>query len=366
MPTIAERKDSHLAIAAKEIVQYRDAAGFDDIILVHNALPEANLKTIDTSVKFLGHALSAPLLITGMTGGTPKGGEINQKLAKAAEKSKVALGLGSQRPMLKDASSLKHYAVRALCPSIPLIGNIGAVNLSEYPLDKIEWLVSSIEADALAIHLNPLQEAIQPEGDTNFSGVLKSIGKVCEKLSVPVIVKETGAGISGPVAHQLFEAGVKYVEVSGRGGTSWSKVEYARGGRLSGAGFEEWGYPTIPALVECSSIGPALCTGGVRNGLDAAKGIGLGAKLAGAAMPFYKSSDAAKLADEWREQLRTAMFLCGAKNIEQMGKAPLIITGHTAEIMGARGMDVSVYASRPPPSVSAQSARSPAERGQYL
>ena len=376
--TISQRKDDHLRIAANKDVQYTDSAGFEDILLIHNALPEVNLKSIDTSTKFLGRTLSAPLLITGMTGGTDKGGAINQKLAKAAEKAKVALGLGSQRPMLKDSSAARHYKVRSLCPSVPLIGNIGAVNLAEYPLEKIEWLISSTEADALAIHLNALQEAIQPEGDTNFSGVLKAVGKVCERLSVPVIVKETGAGISGPVAKRLFDVGVKFVECSGRGGTSWSKVEYARSGAkgakaASGSdrasvsrsvpGFEEWGYPTIPAIVECASFGPSLCTGGVRHGLDAAKGIALGATLSGAAMPFYRATEPAQVASEWREQMCTAMFLCGAKNLEQMRNAPLIIGGRSAEILQARGFDVRVYASR---AVSQISAPSPSERGHYL
>ena len=363
MPSISKRKEDHLRIAAKPNAQYSDPAGFDDVLLVHNALPEVNLKSIDTSAKFLGKTLSAPILITGMSGGTDKGGALNQKLAKAAEKSKVALGLGSQRPMLKDAKTLAHYKVRSLCPSIPLIGNIGAVNLPEYPLEKIEWLVSSIEADALAIHLNPLQEAVQPEGDTNFSGVLRSISKVCEKLSVPVIVKETGAGISGPVAQQLFESGVKFIDCSGRGGTSWSKVEYARGGRLPG--FEEWGYPTLPALVECSSFGPTICSGGVRSGVDAAKAIAMGAQLAGAAWPFLGAADPSLVAAQWREQIRTSMFLCGAKNIEQMRNAPLIVGGRTSEILNARGFDMRVYSSRSV-SPSAASTPSPSERGHYL
>jgi len=344
MPTIAERKDSHLAIAAKQEIQYRDSSGFDNLILVHTALPEINLKSIDCSTKFLGKTLSAPILITGMTGGTEKGGAINQKLAKAAEKSKVALGLGSQRPMLKDEKTKSFYAVRSMCPSVPLIGNIGAVNLREYPLDKIEWLVSSIEADALAIHLNPLQEAIQPEGDTDFSGVLKSIGKVCEILSVPVIVKETGAGISGPVAQKLFGIGVKYVECSGSGGTSWSKVEYARGGRLPG--FEEWGYSSVLATAECAAMGPTLASGGLRSGLDVAKAIALGAKLGGAALPFYKASDPSALANEWREQIKTAMFLCGAKDLSQLSQAPLLVREPTADLLRQRGIEPALFATR--------------------
>jgi isopentenyl-diphosphate delta-isomerase len=363
MPTIAERKDAHLALAAKARMQYAEPAGFDDVLLVHCAIPECSLKSVDTSTTFLKRRLSAPLLITGMTGGTDKGAAINQRLAKAAEKAKVALGLGSQRPMLKDASTLAHYNVRKLCPSVPLIGNIGAVNLQEYPLSKIEWLVSSIEADALAIHLNPLQEAIQPEGDTNFAGVLKAIGKVCDKLSVPVIVKETGAGITTPAAQALLDAGVSSIECSGRGGTSWSKVEYARGGRIPG--FEEWGWPSVPALVECVSVGPTLCTGGLRSGLDAAKGIAIGAKLAGAAHPFFVASDPAKLAEQWREQIRTAMFLTGSKNLEQFAQVPLLITGRSAELIHARGFDASMFSTRRPPGLPVVSP-SANETGHYI
>ena len=363
MPTIAERKDSHLTIAAKQDVQYHTAAGFDDVLLVHNALPEVSLKSIDCSTKFIGKSLSAPILITGMTGGTEKGGAINQKLAKAAEKSKVALGLGSQRPMLKDERTKSHYAMRSLCPSIPLIGNIGAVNLREYPLEKIEWLVSSIEADALAIHLNPLQEAIQPEGDTDFSGVLRAIEKVCSKLSVPVIVKETGAGLSGPVAQKLFGVGVKYVECSGSGGTSWSKVEYARGGRLPG--FEEWGYSSVLAAAECAAMGPTIASGGIRSGLDAAKAIALGSKLGGAALPFYRASDPAALANEWREQIRTTMFLCGAKDLAQLSQVPLLIREPTADLLRQRGIEPALFATRSLPGDS-PATTSRAQGGHYI
>ncbi len=360
MSTISERKDAHLALAAKPEMQYADPGGFDDVLFLHNPLPELNLKDIDCSTTFLNKKLSAPLLITGMTGGTEKGGALNKKLALAAEKAGIALGLGSQRPMLKDEKTLAHYKVRALCPSIPLIGNIGAVNLREYPLVKIEWLVSSIEADALAIHLNPLQEAVQPEGDTDFTGVFASIAKVVEKLSVPVIVKETGAGLNASAAKSLLDAGVKYIECSGRGGTSWSKVEYGRGGRVPG--FEEWGYPTIPSLAECVTVAPTLCTGGVRSGLDAAKGLALGATLAGAAHPFFVSSDPAKLAMQWREQIRTAMFLTGSKDLEQFSRAPVLITGRSAELMRLRGLDPAFFAA----SGALNAPTSGNERSHYL
>lgn len=366
---ISDRKDSHLRIAAAEDVQYRQPAGFDDVSFVHCALPELDRAKIDTRLVFLKKKLATPLLITGMTGGTAAGGDINRKLAIAAEHSGMALGLGSQRPMLRDAAALPHFAVRKLCPSIPLIGNIGAANLREYPLAKIEWLVSSIEADALAIHLNPLQESVQPEGETNFEGVLDAISKLCDKLSVPVIVKETGAGISAPVAAQLFGAGAKFVEISGRGGTSWSKVEYARGGKLPG--FEEWGFPAVPALAECAALGPSggwaaappagfassriIASGGIRSGLDVAKSVALGARLGGAALPFFKSPDPAALASEWTAQLRNAMFLAGCRNLEQLASAPLLITGRTAEVMRLRGLDPAAFASRPSPSPAARS-----------
>ncbi|VVB57426.1 Isopentenyl-diphosphate delta-isomerase [uncultured archaeon] len=371
MSTISERKDAHLALAAKPDMQYGHSSGFDDVQFLHNSLPELNLKDIDCSTTFLNKKLSAPLMISGMTGGTEKGAALNHNLAVAAEQAGIALGLGSQRPMLKDAKTLAHYAVRELCPSIPLIGNIGAVNLREYPLEKIEWLVSSIEADALAIHLNPLQEAVQPEGDTDFSGVFHAIGKVCEKLPVPVIVKETGAGLNAPAAQSLFDAGVKFVECSGSGGTSWSKIEYARGGekkggaanaRLPPSGFEEWGYPTIPSLCECVSIGPTICSGGVRSGMDAAKGLALGATLCGAAQPFFVSPDPAKLAAEWREQIRTAMFLTGSKDLEQFSRAPVFITGRSAELMRLRGLDPSFYAMSAP----LESPSNGNERSHYL
>jgi isopentenyl-diphosphate delta-isomerase len=365
MPDIlSDRKDSHLRIAATTDVQYRETGGFEDVMLLHQALPEIDLKQVDCSTSFLGKKLKAPILITGMTGGTDAGGAVNKKLAKGAEEAGVALGLGSQRPMLRNKDTASHYQVRKLAPSIPIIGNIGAAQLKEYGVDKIEWMISTIEADALAIHLNPLQEAVQPEGETTFSGVLAAIGKLCDKLDVPVIAKETGAGINGNVAAKLFEVGVKFVEVSGRGGTSWSKVEYARGGRLPG--FEEWGFPTVPAIVEASMMDPAqnkmggangspldtynssrvIATGGVRNGLDVAKGIALGAKLGGAALPFFKADDVGVEAKKWTEQIRTAMFLCGAKNLSQLSQAPVLITGKSADWLRLRGFEPAAFAAR--------------------
>ncbi len=343
---ISKRKDSHLDIAANRNVQYASSGGFEDVMLVHCALPEVDLAKVSTEVEFLGKKLSAPILITGMTGGTGRGEEVNKRLAKAAEEAQVALGLGSQRAMLRDAKAASTYKVRKLCPSVPLIGNIGAVQLKEYSVKQIEGMVSDIEADALNVHLNALQEAIQPEGETDFSGVLGKIRALCDALKVPVIAKETGAGITAQVAKQLFDAGCEYVEVSGSGGTSWSKVEYERGGRLPD--FENWGFPTVAAVAEVSQAGQAIASGGIRNGIDIAKAVALGAKLGGAALPFFKAEKPEKLAAQWREQIRTAAFLCGCKNMSELSQAPIIISGKAKEIMEARGNDMPSFAMRSP------------------
>lgn len=343
---ISSRKDAHLDIAAKKDVQYEKSGGFDDVMLAHCALPEADLAKVDTSVEFLGKKLSAPILITGMTGGTPRGGQINRKLAEAAEKEKIAMGLGSQRAMLKDKAAAEFFRVKKICPSVPLIGNIGAVQLREYTPKQIEGMCSDIEADALNLHLNPLQEAIQPEGDTDFSGVLGKIKELCDTLKLPVIAKETGAGITAPIAKLLFDARCQYVEVSGSGGTSWSKVEYERGGRLPG--FENWGFPTVAAVAEVAPLGKTIASGGVRSGIDIAKSIALGAKLGGAAMPFFNAENPAKLAALWREQIRTSAFLCGCKNMDELAQASAIVKGETARICALRSVDLGALATKMP------------------
>ncbi|MFA5108310.1 MAG: type 2 isopentenyl-diphosphate Delta-isomerase [Candidatus Micrarchaeia archaeon] len=339
-----ERKDAHIKICEEENVQYCQGAGFEDVLLVHNALPEADLAKINTCTNFLKKRLDAPILISAMTGGTQKGLEINKKLAIVAEKEKIALALGSCRPMLEDESKANTYMVRKEAPSIPIIANIGAVQIKEYDVKKIEWMINKIDADALNVHLNSLQEAIQPEGQTNFGQVIVSIEKLCSNINVPVIAKETGAGINGDCAKKLFDAGVKIVDVAGRGGTSWSKVEYARGGRL--AGFEEWGYPSIPALVESAQYGDTICSGGVRDGIDVANSIALGAKLAGAAIPFLKAKKCEDEIKIWKEQFKAAMFLCGAKSVQELACAPVLITGRSAEILRLRGIEPADFARR--------------------
>lgn len=330
---IGGRKKSHIDTIAKKGMQYGKGAGFSETMLVHNALPEIDFGKVDTRVEFLGKRLKAPILLEAMTGGYKKGGIINRKLAHAAESTGIALGLGSQRAMLEHPSLRKTYHVKHIARSVPVIANIGGYQLKEYAVDRIEALVSAIEADALAVHLNPLQEIIQPEGDNDFSGILDAIEKVCSRIPVPVIAKETGAGINPSVARQLKNAGVKYVDVAGAGGTSWSAVEYERGGGVPG--FAEWGIPTVPCIIASSGILPIIASGGVRSGIDVAKAIALGAEIAGAAQPFldaYMKGRLEHVLDVWKEQLRVSMFLAGAKDVAALRKAKIYVPSGILEM----------------------------------
>ena len=342
--TIYERKDEHIKISRENNVEYVQSSGFLDVELVHNALPEIDLAKINTKQEFLGKTLDAPIMISAMTGGTKLGGEINKKLALAANEKKVAISLGSCRPMLKDESKTDTFMIKKIATDVPVIANIGAVQIKEYEFEKIDTMISKLEVDALTVHLNPLQEAIQPEGETNFISVCDSIGKLAEHISIPLIVKETGAGINGVVAKKLFNAGAKWVESSGRGGTSWSKVEYRRGGRIPG--FEEWGYSSVASVVECSLVGDTIASGGIRSGIDVANAIALGAKMTGAALPFLRATDAQKEISMWNDQLKTAMFLVGAKDLVVLMHSPILVLGKSAEILSMRGIDVSSYARR--------------------
>lgn len=327
MKLTKKRKAEHVDIVLKKKVQHERSAGFEQIMLVHNALPELDFDKIDTKTEFLGKKLAAPLVIEAMTGGYHEAGKINRALAEIAEKEGIAFGLGSQRAMIEEPSLAKTYCVRDVAPSIPVIANIGAYQLKKYSFEKIERLVSSVEADALAVHLNPLQEIIQPEGDRDFSAILDAIRITCEKLSVPVIAKETGAGIGSDAAKKLKEAGVKYLDVAGAGGTSWSAIEYERGGGVPG--FAEWGIPTVACIIANRGILPLIASGGIRSGIDAAKAIALGAEIAGAAQPFLRAHAKGKLGKEialWKEQLKVCMFLTGSKDVASLRKARVFVS----------------------------------------
>lgn len=318
------RKKDHVELVISKGAQYAKTAGFEKVEFMHNALPEISLEKVDLSLKFLGKHLRHPLLITGMTGGYNDAESINKGLAAAAEKHGLAFGVGSQRAMIEKPALAKTYRVRDVAPTVPLLSNIGAFQLKKYKFAQIDSIVQSIEADALAVHLNPLQEVIQPEGDTDFSGVLDAITSTCDKLSVPVVVKETGAGISQDVAIKLKGAGVKYLDVSGAGGTSWSKVEYMRYGNIPG--FEDWGIPTVESLIQCRGVLPLIASGGIRSGLEGAKAIALGADLCGAAYPFIKALREKELDDfisMFLKQMHVSAYLTGSRTHAELKRAKM-------------------------------------------
>jgi isopentenyl-diphosphate delta-isomerase len=328
-------------------------------MLVHKAIPEIDEAEIDTRCRFLGKELKAPLLICAMTGGHGDTKHINRNLAMAAQELGVAMGVGSQRAALEDKGQVDTFSIaRDAAPDVPLIGNIGAAQLRRSGPEIIERIAEMIDADAIAVHLNFLQESIQPEGDKDASGVVEAI-KSAASGRIPIIVKETGAGISGEAAMELVLAGVKIIDVSGVGGTSWSGVEAYRAeeakdmeseqmGRL----FWSWGIPTPAAIVECKNAGAeVISSGGVRSGLDVAKSLALGAGLAGTALPMLepatKSSQAVVLAtNSYLRAMRTSMFVTGCKDISELRKAPIMIFGRTREWLELRGFDVKNFSLR--------------------
>jgi len=356
--TTSSRKLDHIRICLEKPVEAQDRP-FEDLMLVHNALPEIDEIDVDTSCHFLGKRLKAPIIISAMTGGHPEVKDINIRLAEAAQEMGVALGVGSQRAALEDKRLVDTFsAVRDAAPDIPIVGNIGAVQLKRSGSEILERLAEMIDADAIAIHLNFLQESIQPEGDTDACGVLEAIGSAA-RGSVPIIVKETGAGISMEAALHLVKADVKIIDVSGVGGMSWAGVEAYRAAEIGdfeleqmGRLFWNWGIPTPVSIVECKAAGAdVISSGGVRSGLDVAKSLALGASLAGAALPMLKPSTEDSLAvmkalSAYIRALRISMFLTGCEDIARLREAPLVVLGRTREWLEERGFDTrkfSVY-----------------------
>lgn len=330
-----KRKEEHIETALDAEMQYREKTLLDDVMLLHSSLPELDINDVEIRYKFLGKALSAPMIITAVTGGFEGAGRINKKLAEACEIHRIAFGLGSQRAMLENKNMKKTYYVKDVAPSIPVVGNIGVCQLKNYSMKQIEDMVNEIEADALAVHLNPLQESIQPEGDKNWKGMLSKIEELAMSASFPVIVKETGAGISFSTTWQLKEAGIEWVDVSGKGGTSWSKIEYARGGKPEG--FEEWGIPTALSILMCRGVVKIIASGGIRSGVDGAKAVAIGADMFGGAYPFLKALYEKKLDEEiekWKMQFRNVLFLTGSENIQTFKKRRYFIKGELKELAG--------------------------------
>jgi isopentenyl-diphosphate delta-isomerase len=331
------RKVDHLNIVLNQDVGAKGiATGFARYQFDHCALPELDLRAIDTSAALFGKPLAAPLLISSMTGGAARAERVNLDLAEAAEELGIAMGVGSQRAGVHDDRLASSYQVRRVAPSIALLANLGAVQLNYgFGVDHCRRAVEMIGADALILHLNPLQEAVQPEGDTNFAGLLGKIEQVCRAVPVPVVVKEVGNGIGAAVARRLVDAGVAAIDIAGAGGTSWSEVERFRhasayGQRVAGT-FAGWGIPTAEAIRQVRAEVPEVLligSGGVRTGLDAAKAIALGADLAGTAAPALDAQQrgASQLIDALRaliHELRITMFCVGAGDLAALRRQPL-------------------------------------------
>jgi isopentenyl-diphosphate delta-isomerase len=331
------RKQDHIEINLNKNVQSGIETGFDHFHFNHNPLPEINFQSISTESDFLGKTVQSPILISSMTGGTADGLKINRNLAKAAQLCGIALALGSGRAGLDSEEAAKTYQLRKWAPSIPVYANLGAIQLNYgFGVDECKRVVEMAEADALILHLNSLQEALQPEGQTNFAGLLKKITEICKAFSVPVIAKEVGWGINALAASRLVDAGVSSIDVAGAGGTSWSEVEKHRNSseariRIS-SHFYDWGMPTAEAVKEvCQALPnvPVIASGGLRKGLDIAKSLALGASMGGIAGGFLKaatksSEEVVNLIDELNLELRIAMFAVGAGTIEQLKQTPII------------------------------------------
>ena len=326
------RKADHIRICLEEDVQFQQTTnGLERYRFTHCCLPELNLDEIDISTTFLGKQLGAPLLISSMTGGTEQAGIINHRLAEVAQHYKIAMGVGSQRVAVEKPQVADTFAVRKYAPDVLLFANLGAVQLNySYGLDQCLRIIDILEADALILHLNPLQECIQPKGDKNFKGLLDKISILCSRLPVPVIAKEVGNGISAAMAEKLIAAGVKAIDVAGAGGTSWAKVESERAEnslqRRLGSTFADWGLPTAECITSIRAIAPdvpLIASGGLRHGLDIAKALALGADIAGLAMPFLQAaavSEAAvyDLAEVLIAEITTVLFCTGNATLEQL------------------------------------------------
>jgi len=326
------RKADHIRINLEENVQFPKLTnGFERYRLVHQALPELNLHEIDTCVELLGKTLQIPLLISSMTGGTEAARALNRNLAMGAQARGIAMGLGSQRAGIEQSETAETFKVRDVAPDILLFANLGAIQLNyRYGAEQCRRAVEMIEADALILHLNPLQEAVQTDGDWNWSGLLDKIEQVVGDLGVPVIAKEVGWGISETTARQLKGTGVAVIDVAGSGGTSWTEVEYHRATsdafRKLARAFADWGIPTAESLLMAQQGAPGLpliASGGMRTGIDAAKALALGATAVGVAASFLKAAAAGPeevvaAIDQLAAELRVAMFCAGAGRVSAL------------------------------------------------
>ena len=337
-PEIQRRKDDHLELCASDEVAFEHKSTLLECVqLVHNSLPELAFAEVDTSAELFSKTLRYPIVIAGMTGGSERAATVNQALAQLAERRGYAFGVGSQRAMDQHAELERTYRVREFAPNALIFGNIGAVQAKAMSTHQVEHLVTTIGADALCIHLNPAMELIQGDGDRDFRGCLEAIARLQRELSFPIVVKETGSGLSAGVCSRVKEVGVNWVDVSGAGGTSWVGVEALRASgaaKALGEQFWDWGIPTAASIGWAKRAGlNVIATGGVQNGLDIARAIALGASAAGIARGFFMAQQRGGLAaledfaESLESSLRVAMLLTGSANVAALQKAPRVIAG---------------------------------------
>jgi isopentenyl-diphosphate delta-isomerase len=339
MPKVApidQRKADHIKINLEKDVRSALTTGLEKYRFTHEALPELDLERVDTGLSLFGKALAAPMLISSMTGGTAEAERINLRLAEAAQETNIAMGVGSQRAALEHPEQAKTFQVRRAAPDILLFANLGAVQLNYgYGIDECRQAVEMIQADALILHFNPLQEAVQDAGDTNFAGLKKKIEDLCKMIEVPVIAKEVGWGISERTARLLADCGVSAIDVAGAGGTSWSQVEMHRAPdeftRALAATFVGWGIPTADSILNVSKAAPGMtifASGGIKDGLDIAKCIALGATLGGMAGHFLKAAaisteNVVEMMKLTKRQIEVTMFAAGIDNLDALRKVKL-------------------------------------------
>lgn len=345
-----KRKADHIKIALTQDVSFSkkttgfEDVGFEGVELNYNALPEIDKKEVELGTEFLGKAFSAPIMAASMTGGIREAEGINKEIAKACEDLHLGMGLGSQRAMIENPALTKTYKVREVAPTIFLAGNIGVVQAKGYSAEKMTDALEKIGADALCIHINAAQEAVQAEGTTDFRNGIETIDRLSRELSHPVIVKEVGHGISKEVAKELAKTKIKAIDVGGAGGTSWVRIDSLRSEKTKKLGevYSEFGIPTTASIIETRSVfnGKIIATGGVRNGLDIVKAIVLGADLCGIALPVLRAQQEGgtagvkKYFEQIIEEIKTGMFLVGAKNIAELKHKKYTLTGKIKEIVG--------------------------------
>ncbi len=357
----SSRKLEHLEITLYERVEGYTTTLLDDVTLVHQALPGFDFSEVDLSAKLFGKDVNAPIVISGMTGGSPELLNVNRKIAELAQKFRVAVGVGSQRAGIERPETRETFSiVRKVAKDVPVIGNIGAPQLAKgYGIREISEAVQMIEADAVAIHFNPAQELFQPEGEPHYSiSILDKLADISDDLGVPVILKETGCGFSREFARLAKERGFRHFDVQGAGGTSWVAVEMFRGIRRnnwkasSARVFAGWGIPTAASIVEVRYEVPdgfVIGSGGIRNGLDAAKAIALGADAVGLALPVLKAVMEGRGEEFFTRlifEMKSASFLAGARDVASLKRAPIVIRGELLNWLSQRGIDLSTYFNR--------------------